>query len=77
MSDAVKIQFALVSHTNNGKTTHNLTILSGNSEVGKSKNLNKGESDTFTVTLAAGSYKTDCSIPGHAQQGMVGTLTLK
>jgi plastocyanin len=35
---------------------------------------NGGKSATGTVTLAKGTYKFECTIPGHAQQGMKGTV---
>jgi len=36
-----------------------------------------GKSAIFTVDgLAAGSYAIWCSVPGHANNGMVGTLTV-
>jgi plastocyanin len=35
-----------------------------------------GKSAEATVTLAAGTYKTSCSVAGHSQSGMQGTLTV-
>ena len=36
----------------------------------------QGGSKTLTVTLKAGTYKFYCSVPGHRQAGMLGTLTV-
>jgi plastocyanin len=37
---------------------------------------NPGASATGTVTLAAGTYTFDCTIPGHAAAGMKGTIVV-
>ncbi|MGN6030771.1 MAG: cupredoxin domain-containing protein [Thermomicrobiales bacterium] len=42
-----------------------------------SKLLNGGESDTVTINAAAGTYEFWCTVPGHKEAGMVGTLTVK
>lgn len=36
-----------------------------------------GKSAEAAVTLKPGTYKTTCTVPGHIQSGMVGTLTVK
>jgi outer membrane protein assembly factor BamB/plastocyanin len=42
----------------------------------KTKLLNSGETETLTINAAAGSYNYYCSVPGHKEAGMSGTLTL-
>ncbi|MGB3329598.1 MAG: cupredoxin domain-containing protein [Thermomicrobiales bacterium] len=42
-----------------------------------SKLLKGGESDTVTIKAAAGTYEFWCTVPGHKEAGMVGTLTVK
>lgn len=32
---------------------------------------------TITFTAAAGSYQHLCVVPGHGQEGMAGTLTVR
>jgi uncharacterized cupredoxin-like copper-binding protein len=43
----------------------------------KTKLVNPGKSATLTVTLKRGKYAYLCTVPGHAQAGMKGTLTVK
>jgi len=38
--------------------------------------VNQGQTSTTTATLKAGSYTYYCTVPGHRQAGMVGTLTV-
>lgn len=35
-----------------------------------------GKTAEVTVTLEPGTYKSTCSVPGHSQSGMQGTLTV-
>jgi uncharacterized cupredoxin-like copper-binding protein len=37
----------------------------------------QGGSKTVSATLRAGTYKFYCSVPGHRQAGMEGTLTVQ
>jgi uncharacterized cupredoxin-like copper-binding protein len=37
----------------------------------------RGGTKSFTLTLAPGAYTYYCSVPGHRQAGMQGTLTVK
>ncbi len=67
--EPVKIVF-----TNNGKFPHNFTIADLNV---KSKNIMPGESDSVSFTPAkTGSFTYVCTVPGHADKGMTGTLTV-
>ncbi|MGC4106347.1 MAG: PQQ-binding-like beta-propeller repeat protein [Thermomicrobiales bacterium] len=43
----------------------------------QSKLLNGGDSDTVTINAAAGEYEYHCSVPGHAEAGMVGKLIVQ
>ncbi|MGB3307023.1 MAG: cupredoxin domain-containing protein [Thermomicrobiales bacterium] len=41
-----------------------------------SKLLNSGETDTVTINAAPGTYEFWCTVPGHKEAGMTGTLTI-
>ena len=63
--------------SNDGKTPHNLSLFdAGKKDAGHSPDLNPGQAAVLTVTLAAGTYHLDCSLPGHESLGMSGTLTV-
>jgi uncharacterized cupredoxin-like copper-binding protein len=63
--------------TNKGKFPHNFAVVSNGTEVMKTKNIAGGGTETLEMDLTAGSFQTICDIPGHKDQGMVGTLTTK
>jgi plastocyanin len=57
--------------------THDVTIEdSSGKEVGKTELIGEGETST-TVNLKPGTYTYFCSVPGHREAGMEGTLTVK
>ena len=63
------VTFALA---NAGEATHNLKINGRTSKL-----LNPGEHGSLTVTFRrAGKYPYLCTIPGHADLGMKGVLTV-
>jgi len=39
--------------------------------------LKAGEKTSLTVSLPAGTYTVYCPLPGHADKGMKGTLTVQ
>jgi len=41
-----------------------------------SKMLNPGDTDTVTINAAPGTYQFWCTVPGHKEAGMTGTLTV-
>ena len=52
---------------------HNVNVEKGETELGKSKTITKNTT-SFFVTLRAGKYNFYCSVPGHEDAGMHGTL---
>lgn len=63
--------------TNDSPVPHNLTFEKAGTEdeLGGTKTITGG-SDSITLTLAKGSYTYYCSVPGHEDAGMKGTLTV-
>jgi uncharacterized cupredoxin-like copper-binding protein len=62
-----------VTATNDGFAEHNWDVLGTNF---KTQIAGHGVSETITVNLPAGTYNVQCDVPGHAQAGMVGVLTV-
>lgn len=63
-----------ITITNKGLLQHDFNI----DELGvKSKLLNGGESTTVTINAAPGTYQYYCSVPGHKEAGMIGTLIVQ
>jgi plastocyanin len=57
--------------------THDVAIESSSGEeVGKTELIAEG-SDSTTVNLKPGTYTFYCTVPGHREAGMEGTLTVK
>jgi len=57
--------------------THDVAIEDSNGEVvGKTELIDSG-SDSTTVDLQPGAYTFFCTVPGHREAGMEGTLTVK
>jgi uncharacterized cupredoxin-like copper-binding protein len=66
-----------IDFTNMSSLSHNMTVeSSGGSTVGATPTFS-GESKTLSLNLKPGTYKFYCSVPGHRQAGMEGTLTVK
>lgn len=63
--------------TNESPVPHDVKIESSSGEeVGGTEIVSEG-TETATVELKPGTYTFFCSIPGHRQAGMEGTLTVK
>lgn len=63
-----------ITLTNEGMLQHDLVIEDTDYAT---ELLNGGETDEITVNLAAGEYVYYCSVPGHREAGMEGTLTVE
>jgi plastocyanin len=55
--------------------SHDISI-KGNGVDVKGNQVSNGGVSTVTATLKAGTYEYYCSVPGHEQLGMKGTLTV-
>jgi plastocyanin len=58
---------------NRSALRHNVNVELGEREFGKSATVSRSTT-TFFVTLKAGKYNFYCSVPGHEDAGMHGTL---
>jgi plastocyanin len=66
-----------VNFTNSSPVPHDVKIEdSSGKEVGGTEVISEG-SDSAEVELKPGTYTYYCSIPGHREAGMEGTLTVK
>jgi plastocyanin len=63
-----------INLVNKGVTAHNFNIDQLNVHSG---DYSAGQTGTVTINAAPGTYEYYCSIPGHKEAGMVGTLTVQ
>ena len=63
--------------TNDAPISHNFTIEDSSGSSVAATPTFAGGSKTVTANLKPGTYKFLCTVPGHAQAGMEGTLTVK
>jgi len=68
--------------TNDGQIPHNMTIVEGEptgggAEVAASDDIAGGDTGTLAVDAEPGEYGFLCTIPGHAEDGMVGTIKVE
>jgi len=64
-----------INFTNASPLEHNVTIAEGSKVLGATPTF-IGGSRTLTLTLKPGTYTFYCSVPGHRQSGMEGTLSV-
>jgi plastocyanin len=65
-----------IDFTNMSPLAHNLTVEASGGKILGATPTFQGATKTLTLTLTAGTYKFFCSVPGHRQAGMEGTLTV-
>jgi plastocyanin len=66
-----------IDFTNPQALPHDVKIESSSGEeIGGTETVSEG-SDSATVNLKPGTYTFYCSVPGHREAGMEGTLTVK
>ena len=66
-----------IAYTNVSPLEHNLTVASASGAVLGATPTFRGGTKTLTLNLEPGTYKFYCSVPGHREAGMEGTLTVK
>jgi plastocyanin len=64
-----------IDFSNSSPIEHDVAIAQGSTIAGQTP-IFTGGSKTLTVTLKPGSYTFFCTVPGHRQAGMEGTLTV-
>ena len=64
-----------ITMANMSSLEHNVTVAQGTTVLGATPTFVKG-SKTLTLTLKPGKYTFYCSVPGHRQAGMEGTLAV-
>ena len=64
-----------IAFTNGAPLEHNLTIAQGSKVLGATPTF-AGGAKSLQLTLKPGTYTFYCSVPGHRQAGMEGTLTV-
>ena|SRR5947209_6139820 len=66
-----------INFANHAPVGHNLTVASSSGAVIGATPTFEGASKTLTLKLKPGTYTFYCSVPGHRQGGMQGTLVVK
>jgi plastocyanin len=64
-----------IAFTNASPVEHDVTIAQGSNVVGATPKF-IGATKSLTLNLKPGTYTFYCSVPGHRQAGMEGTLTV-
>jgi plastocyanin len=64
-----------ITMANMSPLEHNLTVAEGTKVLGATPTF-KGASKTLTLNLKPGKYVFYCTVPGHRQAGMEGTLSV-
>ena len=66
-----------VDFTNNSALDHDVVLTDSQNKILGKTPVFQGGSKSFTTKLEPGTYTYYCSVPGHRQAGMQGTLTVK
>ncbi|MBJ7459652.1 MAG: cupredoxin domain-containing protein [Thermoleophilaceae bacterium] len=67
-----------IAFTNKSTTTHDVVVTGeGDKELGATKQITESSDTAELKSVKAGDYTFFCSLPGHEQAGMKGTLTVR
>ncbi len=76
-TETAKAGKVTVDFTNPQPLPHDVAIENSEGEtIGQTETISEG-SDSTVVELKPGTYKYYCTVPGHREAGMEGTLTVK
>jgi plastocyanin len=82
-NDLTVSQRDTITAQNDGNVEHNLTIREGpdpeqeTAELAATPDVQSGDSADLTVDVDPGKHSMVCTLPGHAEQGMIGTITVE
>ncbi len=82
-NDLTVSQGDTITAQNDGNVEHNLTIREGpdpeqeTAELAATPDVQSGDSAELTVDADPGKHSMVCTLPGHAEQGMIGTITVE
>jgi plastocyanin len=82
-NDLTVSQGDTITAQNDGNVEHNLTIREGpdpeqeTAELAATPDVQSGDSAELTVDVDPGKHSMVCTLPGHAEQGMIGTITVE
>ena len=82
-NDLTVSQGDTITAQNDGNVEHNLTIREGpdpeqeTAELAATPDVESGDSADLTVDADPGKHSMVCTLPGHAEQGMIGTIQVK
>ena len=74
------VRGAEVTVRNDGQIAHNLTVkpsASSSKELIGTDSFLGGRNEKLKVDLSPGRYAIVCTVPGHVQRGMAGTLAVR
>ncbi len=66
-----------IKFTNNSALDHDVVLSDSSNKILGKTPVFQGGTKSFSTTLKPGTYTYYCSVPGHRQAGMQGTLTVK
>ncbi len=66
-----------ITMINQSKVPHNVTVEDSSGKILSETNTVAAGTSGFTADLKPGTYTFFCSVPGHREAGMEGTLTVK
>jgi plastocyanin len=82
-SDLTVMRGETITAETTGSTVHNLTIEEGpdpetpSMELAATPDLQPGDSAELSVDIQPGTYALVCTVPGHREQGMIGTIEVR
>jgi plastocyanin len=82
-NDLTVSQGDTITAQNDGNVEHNLTIREGpdpeqeTAELAATPDVQSADSAELTVDVDPGKHSMVCTLPGHAEQGMIGTITVE